>query len=238
MSSLELIIYGASPISPSRLEQALKFFGSVFMQGYAQTEVPLQITILRREDHDPARPELLASCGHPTAAVQTAILDEDDQPVARGEVGELCIRSPMVMDGYWKRPEETAETLRSGWLHTGDMAREDDGGYLYLVDRKKDMIISGGFNVYPREVEDTLSSHPDVANVAVVGVPHDKWGEAVTAVVVQREGCTIDSAALSSFVKDKKGPIYAPKAIHVVDAIPLTAIGKPDRKAVRAMLAE
>ncbi|WP_407474881.1 AMP-binding protein [Sulfitobacter sp. PM12] len=238
MSSLELIIYGASPISPSRLEQALKFFGSVFLQGYAQTEVPLQITILRREDHDPARPELLASCGHPTAAVQTAILDEDDQPVARGEVGELCIRSPMVMDGYWKRPEETAETLRSGWLHTGDMAREDDGGYLYLVDRKKDMIISGGFNVYPREVEDTLSSHPDVANVAVVGVPHDKWGEAVTAVVVQREGCTIDSAALSSFVKDKKGPIYAPKAIHVVDAIPLTAIGKPDRKAVRAMLAE
>jgi len=155
------------------------------------------------------------------------------------ETGELCVRGPQVMKGYWQRPEETAQTIDAdGWLHTGDMAREDDEGYLYLVDRKKDMIISGGFNVYPREVEDTLSSHPDVANVAVVGVPHDKWGEAVTAVVVQREGCTIDSAALSSFVKDKKGPIYAPKAVHVVDAIPLTAIGKPDRKAVRAMLAE
>jgi fatty-acyl-CoA synthase len=138
------------------------------------------------------------------------------------------------MDGYWKRPEETAATLRSGWLHTGDMARKDEEGYLYIVDRKKDMIISGGFNVYPKEVEDVLTHHPGVAQAAVIGVPDDKWGEAVTAVIVRKNGATVTAEELIALVKEKKGSVQAPKKIEFADSIPVTAIGKPDKKVLRA----
>ena len=162
------------------------------------------------------------------------LLDENDVEVPQGEVGEICVRSPLAMDGYWKRPEETAATLRSGWLHTGDMARKDEEGYLYIVDRKKDMIISGGFNVYPKEVEDVLTHHPGVAQAAVIGVPDDKWGEAVTAVIVRKNGSTVTAEELIAMVRDRKGSVYAPKAVDFVDALPMTGLGKLDKKAIRA----
>ena len=154
--------------------------------------------------------------------------------MAVGEVGEICVRGLIVTDGYWKRDELTAETFRNGWLHTGDMATRDDDGYLYIVDRKKDMIISGGFNVYPREVEDVLCAHSGVAMAAVIGIPDDRWGEAVKALVVPRPGAELDADELIALVRERKGPVYAPKSIDVVDALPLTGIGKADRKAIRA----
>ena len=132
------------------------------------------------------RPELFASCGFPIASCSVSLRDEDNNEVKPGEAGEICVRAPHAMEQYWKRPEQTAETFKGGWLHTGDVARADERGYLYIVDRKKDMIVSGGFNIFPREVEDVLSSHPDVAMAAVIGVPHEKWGEAVKAALCCR----------------------------------------------------
>lgn len=233
-SSLEFIIYGASPMSPTRLLEAMEIFGPVFMQLYAQSEAPMTVTALPQWAHDPNRPERLASCGYPLAGVQVKLLDDDGSEVPVGEVGEICVRGPLVMEGYWKKPEETAKALQGGWLHTGDMARQDEDGFLYIVDRKKDMIISGGFNVYPKEVEDVLMSHPSVAQASVIGVPDEKWGEAVTAVVVAKNGAEIGADELIALVKDKKGAVQAPKQIEFVDAIPVTALGKPDKKAIRA----
>jgi fatty-acyl-CoA synthase len=234
VGSVETVVYGASPMAPARLAEALRVFGPVFVQLYGQAEAPATVTTLRKEEHDPARPHLFGSCGRPLPGVTVALLDDDDRPVTRGDVGEICVRGRIVADGYWKRPELTAETLRNDWLHTGDMAREDDDGYLYIVDRKKDMIISGGFNVYPREIEDVLSSHPDVAMAIAIGVPDERWGEAVKALVMPRPGATPDPGELIALVRDRKGPVYAPKSVELVDSLPLTGIGKPDRKTVRA----
>jgi fatty-acyl-CoA synthase len=150
-----------------------------------------------------------------------------------GEIGEICVRGRLVMDGYWKRDEATAEALRGGWLHTGDMGRQDAEGFVYIVDRTKDMIISGGFNIYPREIEDVLMSHPGVQAAAVIGVPDDTWGEAVEAVVVLADD-DVTPSELTMLVRDKKGPIYAPKSIEIVSEIPLTPVGKPDKKRLRA----
>jgi fatty-acyl-CoA synthase len=235
LSSLELIIYGAAPMSPARLIESLDVFGPVFFQLYAQTEAPNTVTALRIADHDPANPERLASCGSPLAGLQVELMGPDDTPVPDGEVGEICVRGPLVMDGYWKRPEETAETLKNGWLHTGDMARRDEDGFLYIVDRAKDMIISGGFNVYPREVEDVITTHPGVAMAAVIGIPDEKWGEAVKAVVVRKSDADVTAADLIDLVRDMKGPVQTPKTVDFVDDLPLTALGKPDKKAVRAL---
>ncbi len=235
LSSLEVIIYGASPMSPSRLVEGMKRFGPVFMQLYAQSEAPNTVTVLRRVDHDPVNhPERLASCGTPMAGIQVKLLDDDGHEVPVGEVGEICVRGPLVMKGYWNKPEETARALRHGWLYTGDLARRDDDGYLYIVDRSKDMIISGGFNVYPREVEDALSTHPAVASAAVIGIPDAKWGEAVKAVVVLKPGASADPEALIAHVREAKGPVYAPKSVDLVDALPVTGLGKLDKKALRA----
>jgi fatty-acyl-CoA synthase len=139
-----------------------------------------------------------------------------------------------VANGYWKLPEQTAALFAGGWLHTGDIATEDGHGFWTIVDRKKDMIVSGGFNVFPREVEDVLSAHPSVAAVAVIGVPDEKWGEAVKAIVVAKPGVTVDEAELIASVRDAKGPVHAPKSIDVVESIPLTPVGKPDKPALRA----
>jgi fatty-acyl-CoA synthase len=185
--------------------------------------------VLRREQHDP---DHLLAAGKPLAGVEVRILDPDDREVPRGQTGELCIRGPIVMDGYWQRPEQTAETLRNGWLHTGDVAYMDDDDFVYLVDRTKEMIVTGAFNVFPREVEDVLARHGDVASVAVIGVPDERWGEAVKAVVVRRNDVTDEE--LIAFVKDHKGPVYAPKSVDFVDALPVTAVGKIDKPALRA----
>ena len=241
LSSLHSLIYGASPMSPSRLVEGLERMGPVFAQLYGQTE-GYPISYLTRADHDKARPELFASCGAATAGTTIALLDEHDQPVPQGEVGELCVRSAQVMDGYLNQPALTADTLKNGWLHTGDMGRADDRGYHFLVDRKKDMIVSGGFNVYPRDVEDAISAHPAVAMVAVIGVPDAKWGEAVTAVVQCRPGSLPGSPAeqqaladtLVELVRQRKGSVQAPKRVDFTTEMPRTAVGKIDKKVLRA----
>lgn len=233
LSSLELILYGASPMSPSRLVEGLERIGPVFSQLYGQTEC-YPVSVLSKADHDPKRPELFASCGFPVASCAVTLRGDDNEEVKQGEAGEICVRGPHAMEQYWKRPEQTAETFKGGWLHTGDIARADGRGYLYIVDRKKDMIVSGGFNIFPREVEDVISSHPDVAMVAVIGVPHEKWGEAVTALVVPKQGATLSPQVLTDLVKQRKGGTHAPKQIEFVEQLPLTAVGKVDKKVLRA----
>lgn len=233
LSSLELVLYGASPMSPTRLVEGLERIGPVFSQLYGQTEC-YPVSVLRKGDHDAKRPELFASCGFPIASCSVSLRDEDNNEVKPGEAGEICVRAPHAMEQYWKRPEQTAETFKGGWLHTGDVARADERGYLYIVDRKKDMIVSGGFNIFPREVEDVLSSHPDVAMAAVIGVPHEKWGEAVAALIVARPGTRPAAEALMQLVKDRKGGTHAPKQVEFVDSLPLTAVGKVDKKVLRA----
>ena len=233
LSSLELLLYGASAMSPSRLVEGIERIGPVFSQLYGQTEC-YPVSVLRKADHDPKTPELFLSCGFPIAACEVKILDDNDQEVATGEAGEICVRASHVMAEYWKRPDITAETLRSGWLHTGDIARCDERGYMFILDRKKDMIVSGGFNIFPREVEDVLTQHADVAMCAVVGVPDDKWGEAVTAVVVAREGSRPNAEELIALVKARKGAAHAPKQIQFVKELPMTGVGKVDKKVLKA----
>jgi fatty-acyl-CoA synthase len=233
LSSLELLLYGASAMSPSRLVEGLTRIGPVFSQLYGQTEC-YPVSVLRKADHDSRQPELFESCGFPVACCEVRILDDQDDEVPVGTPGEICVRAPHVMAEYWRRPEETAETLKNRWLHTGDIARTDERGYMFILDRKKDMIVSGGFNIYPREVEDVLSTHVDVAMVAVLGVPDPKWGEAVTAVIVSRGGANPDAGELIELVKRRKGPAHAPKHVEFVDALPMTAVGKVDKKALKA----
>jgi fatty-acyl-CoA synthase len=233
LTSLEMIVYGAAPMSPDRLLEGMKIFGKVFVQLYGQTEAPQCITTLRKIDHDETKPARLGSCGRASPFVDVKLFDSEMHEVGVGEPGEICVRGPLVMDGYWKRPEANAETLKGGWLHTGDVAVKDAEGYYYIVDRTKDMIISGGFNIYPREVEDALMSHPAVASAAVIGIPDDKWGEAVKGFVVLKPGANSGVAELQAHVKDKRGAPWSPKTIDFVESIPVTGLGKIDRKALR-----
>lgn len=234
LSTLRLIIYGTAPIAPDQMRRAMETFGPVFLQLYGQSEAPECITTMRCADHDLAHPERLAACGRATLPCEVKLFDAEMNEVPVGEPGELCVRGPLVMNGYWNLPELTEEVFRGGWLHTGDVARRDEEGFFYIVDRTKDMIISGGFNIYPREVEDTLCAHEAVALAAVIGVPHDKWGEAVTAFVVLREGQQVTAEALQAHVKQHRGAPWAPKSVEFVDELPLTGLGKLDRKALRA----
>ncbi|NBQ41105.1 MAG: acyl-CoA synthetase [Mycobacteriaceae bacterium] len=238
LSSLQTVYYGASAMNPVRLAEAIRRFGPIFAQYYGQSEAPMVITYLAKGEHTADR---LTSCGRPTLFARTALLDPDGKPVARGEVGEICVSGPLLCGGYWNLPEETAKTFSGGWLHTGDLAREDEEGFWYIVDRVKDMIVTGGFNVFPREVEDVVAEHPAVAQVCVIGTPDEKWGEAVTAVVVLRPDHPRDDAAIAQLtteiqatVKERKGSVQSPKQVIVTDSVPVTALGKPDKKAVRA----
>jgi acyl-CoA synthetase (AMP-forming)/AMP-acid ligase II len=233
LSSLQTIYYGAAPMSPARLEEAIDRFGPIFFQFYGQSECPMTVTVLRREEHDVNRPGRLASCGRPVPWLDVALLDDDCQEVAVGQPGEICARGPLLMSGYWHQPAQTEEVFRGGWLHSGDVAVRDEEGYFTIVDRKKDMIVSGGFNVYPREIEDVLSSHPAVASAAVIGVPDDKWGEAVKALVVLRPQATASPDELVQLVRDRKGPVYAPKSVEFIAAIPTTPLGKIDKVGLR-----
>lgn len=233
-STLETIMYGASPMSPARLAEGIERIGPVFAQLYGQTECGAVATSMWRAHHDPGDLKRLSSCGLPMPGARVEVFDADGRPVPEGEAGEICLQGPSVMKGYFKQPELTAEAIVDGWLHTGDMATRDDEGFLYIVDRKKDMIISGGFNVFPREIEDVLGTHPAVSAVAVIGVPDDKWGEAVKAIVVPRPGHEVAADELTALVKKEKAASYAPKTVDVVDELPLTAVGKPDKKVLRA----
>ena len=236
LSSLETLFYGASPMSPARLREGVEKWGQIFFQCFGQSEAPMALTHLRKKEHDLSKPERFASCGRPSPWVHLALLDENDEPAPEGEAGEICVRAPLVMEGYNGLPEQTKEAFAGGWLHTGDVGRFDDEGYLYIVDRKKDMIVTGGFNVFPREIEDVISAHPAVAMVAVVGVPDERWGEAVKAVVVLRpghEGSEALASELQAAVKEAKGSVQSPKSVDFVAQIPLSPLGKPDKKALR-----
>lgn len=234
LSSLETVFYGASAISPARLKEAIERIGPVFFQFYGQAEAPMSISVLRKADHDVNDMQRLASCGRPTPWVRVELLDSNGQPVPDGAPGEICVQGPLVMDGYRDNPELTAQVIRDGWLHTGDVAVRDQDGFLRIVDRTKDMIVTGGFNVYPREIEDVIGEHPGVSQVAVIGVPHPKWGEAVKALVVPRSGSALPAPEeLTELVASRKGSFQAPKYVEFIDAIPQTPVGKPDKKALR-----
>ena len=233
LSSLETILYGASPMSPARLVEGIERIGPRFAQLYGQTECGGIATSLWRAQHDTSNARRLASCGLPMPNARVEVLGEDARPMPVGEAGEICIQGPCVMTGYYRKPELTEETIVSGWLRTGDMAVRDEEGFLTIVDRKKDMIVTGGFNVFPREIEDVLTTDPSVSTAAVIGVPDEKWGEAVKAIVVARPGEKVDTESLISLVKMRKGAVQAPKSVDVVESIPLTAVGKPDKKALR-----
>src|SRR5579863_450503 len=233
LSSLEVVFYGASAFPAARLKDAMAKLGPIFFQFYGQSEAPMSVTVMRRADHRPDDPQRLASCGRPTPWVRVALMDDAMNEVPEGEPGEICVQGPLLMGGYLNKPEETELAFAGGWLHTGDVAIRSPDGFLRIVDRKKDMIVTGGFNVFAREVEDVLVTHPDILQAAVIGVPDPKWGETVKAVVVAAAGAQVTADELIALVRDRKGPVQAPKSIDFVDAIPLSPLGKPDKKALR-----
>lgn len=232
-SSLRTLVWSGAPMAPDRVRQAIDRFGPVLVQCYGQTEAPN--TILTLAGSDQARKP--AAAGRPFPGLEVALLDEDGKSVPAGEAGEICVRGPLVMSGYWRMPDATREAFAHGWLHTGDIGRVDTEGDWHIIDRKKEMIISGGFNVFPREVEDVLTAQPGVAAACVFGVPHDKWGEAVAALVVPCPGAMPVADDLIRAVRDAKGPVQAPKLIEFAASIPQTGLGKPDRKALRLAFA-
>jgi acyl-CoA synthetase (AMP-forming)/AMP-acid ligase II len=234
--SLRTVTYGAAPMSPDKLAVAMDRLGPVFLQLYSQMEVANQTTSLTKEDHVEAlrdAPHRLASCGRPVAMAQVRLVDERDADVPVGEPGEIITRGPHMMRGYWRRPEETATAMRGGFIHTADVARRDAEGYIYIVDRAKDMIISGGMNVYSVEVENVLMQHPGVREACVIGTPDDKWGEAVRAFVVARGDAPPAAAELMAFCGGKLAAYARPKHVEFVAEIPKTPYGKMDKKAIR-----
>ncbi len=239
LSSLHSISYGASPMPAELLKRAMQLLpGVAFYQGYGQSEASPLLTRLSPQDHVSEGPEYLtrrlASCGRPIVGVELDIFDENDQPVQRGEVGEIVARGPNVMLGYWKRPEETARTLRGGWLHTGDAARMDEYGYFYIVDRTKDMIVTGGENVYSTEVENVLFKHPAVREVAVIGAPDEKWGEVVAAVVTLKPDAIVTPEELIAHCAAHLAHYKTPKLIEIrASELPKGGTGKIDKKALR-----
>ncbi len=231
-------MYGAAPMAVEKLRRALEIFGPKMFQGYGQTEAPGSIAFLRLGDHyrngEIADDNRLSSCGIPALMNTTAILDDAGNALPQGETGEICVRGDIVMRGYYKQPEKTAEAIIDGWLHTGDLGHIDAEGYLHITDRKKDVIISGGFNVYPSEVEQVIWSHPAVMDCAVIGVPHDSWGEAVKAVVELKPGASVSGEELIALCKEKVGSVKAPKTVDFVELLPRSPVGKVLKKDIRA----
>ncbi|RPJ17614.1 MAG: long-chain-fatty-acid--CoA ligase [Desulfobacteraceae bacterium] len=234
LSSLRSITYAGSPMPVELLKQCIKKFGNKFSQGYGMTEA-LGVSQLHERDHflDGEKSKLLSSAGKATYCARVEILDENDRPVKNGEIGEIAVRGKHVMMGYWKNPELTQKTLRGGWYHSGDMGYMDKDGYIYLVDRKADMIVTGGENVYPKEVEDILYEHPAVSMAAVVSAPDKKWGERVQAVVVLKPDQSATEEDLIGFCKKKLSGYKCPKAIEFWKSIPTTPVGKILRKDVK-----
>lgn len=240
LSSLQCFWYGAAPMSATRLQEALHRIGPVMAQLFGQTEAPMMVSMMPPSDH--FRPdgtiatERLSTAGRPAPLVTVGIMDDQGRLLATGDHGEIVIRSSLVTPGYYENDEATQEASRFGWHHTGDIGFLDEDGFLTIVDRAKDMIISGGFNVYSAEVEQALMQHDDVQDCAVIGIPDDKWGERVEAVVQPLPGRTVDPSQLIAFVKERIGSVKAPKAVHVWDDLPRSKVGKIVKPDIRRRL--
>ncbi len=233
---LRSIYYGASPIAEDTLRHAIEAFRCGFVQSYGMTEAAQALTFLSAADHRIAlatRPEVLLSAGRPAAGTMLRVVDASDAPTATGQSGEIVARGPQLMSGYWQRPDETAQTLRNGWLHTGDVGHLDDDGYLFVEDRINDMIVCGGENVYPQIVERVLVQHPGIAEAAVIGIPDERWGETVKAVVVACPGIACTEETVLSFCRPRLGGFERPRSVDFVDALPRTATGKVLKRALR-----
>ena len=233
---LHTVVYGASPIAAETLRTAIDTFGCEFAQGYGMTETVAAVTVLTPADHRKAlagRPELLLSAGRPLPGTEIRIVDDNDQPVPAGTVGEIVARGDQLMKGYWNLGTASEEALRGGWMHTGDAGILDEEGYLFIQDRVKDMIVSGGENIYPREVENALFEHAAVADVAVIGVPDEKWGEAVKAIVVLREGAAASGDELITHCKTELAGYKRPRSVDFIEVLPRNASGKVLKKELR-----
>lgn len=230
---LRRLIYGGAPMPPEKIRQVRSFFGPVLGTTYGQTEAPQILTLMRPEDFDDERN--WASVGRRSWFSDVEIMAPDGSLLPPGEVGEVVARGDLLMSGYWRLPAKTAETLIDGWLHTGDRGLFDERGYLYLKDRLKELVITGGFNVYPVDVENALGQHPAVHECAVFGIPDDKWGEAVQAAVQLRPGATASEAELIAHVREQLGPVQAPKHIHFHASLPRSAVGKVLKAELRAL---
>ncbi len=242
LPNIKLIIYGASPIAPSVLRQAIETFPNAdVFQFFGQTEYSPVITVMDSLDHEnallPGNEYLLSSAGRAMGGTDVKIVDMDGKEVPVGEIGEIICRGDSTMLGYWKQPEKTAQTIKEGWLFTGDMGRMDEDGYIFIMDRRKDMIISGGENIYTKEVEDALYTHPAVLECAVIGIPDDRWGEAVHAIVVlqrgYKKGDNVTEEELIAHVKDQIARYKAPKSIKFKRDLPKSAQGKILKKNLR-----
>jgi acyl-CoA synthetase (AMP-forming)/AMP-acid ligase II len=240
LSSLQCFWYGAAPMSAARLAEAIERIGPVLAQLFGQSEAPMMITTMAPADHFHADGSLarerFSSAGRPTPLVRVAIMDDDGKILPTGERGEIVVRGSLVMAGYYKDPAASAEASRHGWHHTGDIGYLDADNYLFIVDRAKDMIITGGFNVYSAEVEQALLAHPAVQDCAVVGLPDDKWGERVTAVVQLHQGQSTTSAEVRAFVKARVGSVKAPKQVELWPDLPRSKVGKVLKNEVKSRL--
>ena len=238
-SSLRYFLYGAAPMSIDKLEEAVAAFGPVMIQGYGQSECLMMGTILTREDHTEilSNPQLrhrISAAGREGPFCRVEIMNDEGVLLPAGERGEIVTNSQFVMTGYYKNPEATAESRSGIWHRTGDLGYKDADGFVYIVDRKKDMIISGGFNIYPAEIEQAALGYPSVRDCTVVGIPHEKWGEAVLAAVEVKPGESFDKDVFIAFCKDRLGSIKAPKFVEVWDSLPRSSVGKTLRREVRA----
>jgi acyl-CoA synthetase (AMP-forming)/AMP-acid ligase II len=237
-SSLKAVAYGGGPMLVEDLKQAMAKLGPRLVQLFGQAESPMTITYLPHRDHvlngSPLQMERLASAGFARTDVEVKIFDANDNELPPGEMGEIVTRSDLAMKGYWRNPEATAATLRNGWVHTGDMGYLDQGGYLFIMDRSKDMIITGGENVYPREVEEVIIRHPAVSEVAVIGVPDSKWGEAIKAVVALKPEVSASEEEIIAFCKDSIASYKKPKSVDFVDGLPKNNYGKVLKRELRA----
>ena len=234
--SLRTIIYGASPIAVETLRRAIEVFGCGFAQGFGMTETTAAATFLLPSDHERAlreKPGLLLSCGRALPGTEVMIADADDRELPRGEIGEILVRGPQLMRGYWNLPEASKEALRGGWMHTGDAATMDDEGYVFIQDRVKDMIVSGGENVYPREIEDVLFQHPAIADAAVIGVPDVQWGEVVKAIVVLKAGAVVTEIELIEFARVSLASYKRPRSVEFIAELPRNPSGKVLKKDLR-----
>jgi acyl-CoA synthetase (AMP-forming)/AMP-acid ligase II len=239
LSSLNRIYYAASPMPVEMLRKGLAAFGPIFSQGYGQTESGPQICALPRKAHNvldrPSEEQsVLSSCGQPSLGVHVRVVDENNNDVAPGAVGEIIVQSDSIMVEYWRRPEETREVLSDGWLHTGDLAYYNENGFIFIVDRKKDMIVTGGENVYSREVEDVLYMHPAISEVAVIGIPDPVWVEQVHALVALKKGMQATAEEIISFCKKQIASYKTPKSVEFIDSLPKNPQGKILKRKIRA----